>query len=83
MPASFFSTVPIEALRVTRSAPASAQVPVFTAVWPSPTLTAPADATVGATLVTLSAKMATEEAPSLSVAVRVTVWFWSGPSVVR
>ena len=83
VPLAFLTTVPAETDKVTVSAPGSFQVPVLEAVWPSPTVTGPAEATDGATLVTLRENVAVEEAPSLSVAVRVTVWFWSGPSVVR
>src|SRR5262249_33757789 len=37
---------------------------------------------VGGTLMTTRLKVTPVEAPSLSVAVIVTVWLWAGPSVV-
>ena len=80
VPLAFLTTVPAEAERVTESAPGSPQVPVLVAVRPSPTVTGPAAATVGGRLVTVSSKAEVPTAPSLSVAVTVTVCVASGPS---
>ena len=65
---------PIEEVITTVSSPASSNVPELVAVLPSLTVTvAVFAATVGATLLTTSAKVVVEVAPSLSVAVMVTV----------
>jgi hypothetical protein len=61
----------------------SANVPVFIAVSPSSTVTvALSTPSVGATLLTVSANVVVLTAVKLSVAVIVTVWVSSGPSVV-
>src|SRR5262245_16338967 len=81
-PSAFFTTVPVEALRVTSSAPGSDHVPVIVAVCPSVTATElAAAATLGGAFSTFSAKPVTLESPSLSVAVMVTICDSSGPSV--
>ena len=67
-------TVPTEAETLTTSAPGSENVPVLAAVAPSLTVTeALSAATLGATLTTVKANVVVENAPSLSVAVIVTV----------
>ena len=74
---------PIDAAMVTTSTPGSAKVPLLAAVWASSTVTAVlSTATLGATLSTTRSKVVVVSAPSLSVAVIVTVWLSSGPSLV-
>ena len=74
VPSLFFVTEPVEAVNVTTSSPGSLQVPVFAAVAPSLTVTvALLRATLGATLLTTKLNVVVVAAPSLSVAVIVTV----------
>ncbi len=71
-------TTPTEAVRATVSRPGSPNVPVLLAVWASLTVTvALSAATLGATLLTTSSKVVVLDAPSVSVAVIVTIWLWS------
>ena len=66
--------VPTEADKLTASAPGSENVPVFEAVDASLTVTVPLSAaTLGATLSTIRSNVVMVAAPSLSVAVMVTV----------
>ena len=66
--------VPTDAVTVTTSSPGSLNVPAFVAVWPSLTvLVALFAATLGATLLTIRLNVVVVAAPSLSVAVTVTV----------
>ena len=78
VPSAFLVTVPTEAVSVTTSIPGSPQVPLATAVCPSLTVTVdpmPGDSvTFGGTSCTTRAKEVEALAPSLSVAVIVTVW---------
>ena len=74
VPSLFFVTEPTDVVSVTTSSPGSLQVPVFAAVAPSLTVTvALLRATLGATLLTTKLNVVVETAPSLSVAVIVTV----------
>ena len=66
--------MPIDAVIATVSKPGSLNVPEFVAVAPSLTVTvALLRATLGATLLTTRLNVVVETAPSLSVAVIVTV----------
>ena len=82
VPLTFWVTVPTEAVRATVSVGRSDHVPVFDATAPEFTILWPALANTGARLFTTRAKVVVPTPPSLSVAVRVTVWLLSGPSVV-
>ena len=73
----------MEEVITTVSSPTSAKVPELVAVFDSLTVTVGLfAATVGATLLTTNAKVVVLVAPSLSVAVIVTVCDSSGPSLV-
>src|SRR5439155_19245821 len=75
--------LPTAAANVTTSVPGSPQVPEAVAV--SPSLTVKVDPvasdTAGGRLRTTSWNEVEELAPSLSIAVTVTVWDWLGPSL--
>ena len=83
MPSWLSVRSPTSTLSSTVSSPGSETVPLFVAVSASSIVTVSSSAsTAGATLFTTSSKLAVVCAPSLSVAVTVTVWLWSGPSLV-
>ena len=76
-------TVPTEADSVTSSTPGSLNVPVFSAVSASLTVTpALSAATLGATLLTVRSNAVETTPPLPSLAAIVTVWLSSGPSLV-
>src|SRR4051794_36933770 len=84
VPLAFCEIVPTDAVTETVSWPGSEKRPSFVAVCPSFTVRAAwVTATVGATLLTTRLNAVVDTAPSLSVAVMVTAWDWTGPSLAE